>query len=235
MAQRNIKFAQGEFYHIYSRGNGKKDIFFDDQDRDRFVKLLYLSNCFKKVNFRDDIITQKIDVWDFDRGTPLVSIGAWVLMSNHVHMLLTIPVSNSPQPGSGDENQISVFVGKLLGSYTKYINKKYGRTGGLFESKFKATHVNTDEYLKYIFSYIHLNPIKIIDPEWKERGIQDIQKAKDFLKTYYWSSYLDSLNTEREQRAVLTPADFPEYFANPDIFQEEIFDWLKFNPENIIK
>lgn len=233
MAQRDIQFVEGEFYHIYSRGNSRQDIFFDDQDKDRFIKLLYLINSHKNINYRDDIVSKKIDVWDFDRGTPLVSIGSWALMSNHIHLLLTMPPSTSPHPGLGDENPISFFVGKLLGSYTKYINKKYKRTGGLFESKFKATHVDTDEYLKYIFSYIHLNPIKMIDPEWKKKGIQDIEKAKDFLKTYKWSSYHDFLGAERKEKAILTPADFPEYFVNPTIFQEEIFDWLNFNPENL--
>ena len=235
MAQRDIQFVEGEFYHIYSRGNGKRDIFLDDQDRDRFVKLLYLSNSCKNINFRDDIVAQKIDAWDFDRGNPVVSIGSWVLMSNHIHLLITIP--NSPTPGVGElgetkESPVSFFMRKLLGPYTKYINKKYERTGGLFESKFKATHVDTDEYLKYIFSYIHLNPVKMIDREWKEKGIQDVERAKDFLKNYQWSSYHDFLGAERKEMAILNPADFPEYFATPQAVQKEIFDWLNFNPEN---
>ncbi len=235
MAQRGIQFVEGEFYHIYSRGNGKRDIFFDDQDRDRFVKLLYLSNSEKNVNFRDDIVSKKIDVWDFDRGNPVVSIGAWVLMSNHIHLFVTIPYSSSPVPGTGEEQEglVSFFMRKLLGSYTKYHNKKYEKTGGLFESRFKATLADSNEYTKYIFSYIHLNPIKMIDSEWKEKGIQNIEKAKDFLKNYQWSSYLDFLGLERREKAILTPVDFPEYFTDSTVFQKEIFDWLNFDSENL--
>lgn len=235
MVQRDIQFVPGEFYHIYNRGNSKQDIFLDDQDRDRFVKLLYLSNSYKNINFRDDIVTQKIDVWDFDRGNPVISIGAWVLMSNHIHLLITIPHSNSPVPGTGEEKEssISFFMRKLLGSYTKYFNKKHGRAGGLFESKFKATHVDSDEYLKYIFSYIHLNPVKMIDSEWKEKGIRDIEKAKGFLRGYQWGSYLDFLGAERRGKVILNTADFPEYFTSPVVFEEEIFDWLNFNPDNL--
>ncbi len=67
MTTRKEDFAIGEFYHVYNRGNSKQEVFLDDNDRDRFVKLLYLCNSLKSVNFRDDIIKHKIDVWDFDR------------------------------------------------------------------------------------------------------------------------------------------------------------------------
>ena len=46
---------------------------------------------------------------------------------------------------------------------------------------FKATHANEDEYLKYLFSYIHLNPIKLIEPLWKETGIKDKKELMCFL------------------------------------------------------
>ena len=91
MAQRKIEFAEGGFFHLYNRGNSKQKIFIDDQDRDRFVKLLFLCNSRKSINFRDDIVERKIDAWDFDRGNSIVSIGAWVLMPNHFHILITIP------------------------------------------------------------------------------------------------------------------------------------------------
>ena len=84
--QRKHTFSSGEFYHIYSRGNTKQEIFLDDQDRDRFVKCLYLYNSTGSLRFREDIIKKKIDAWDYDTGKQLVSIGAWVLMPNHFHL-----------------------------------------------------------------------------------------------------------------------------------------------------
>ena len=51
----------GEYFHVYNRGNSKQEIFLDDEDKDRFVKLLYLSNSRKGVNFRDDVVDKKID------------------------------------------------------------------------------------------------------------------------------------------------------------------------------
>ena len=63
-----------------------------------------------------------------------------------------------------------------------YFNKRYERTGGLFEGTFKATHANDDEYLKYLFAYIHLNSVKLIEPDWKENGIKDKNAANVFFK-----------------------------------------------------
>lgn len=234
MTERKKEFAENEFYHIYNRGNSKQKIFLDDQDRDRFLKLLYLCNSLKSINFRDDIVGRKIDAWDFDRGTPIVSIGAWVLMSNHFHIFITIPSTPKSSVGEKGESPISLFIRKVCTSYVKYFNKKYERTGSLFESNFKSNLANTDEYLKYLFSYIHLNPIKIIDPKWKESGIKDIKIANDFLKKYEWSSYQDYRGINRSQNKVLSIKDFPEYFDDVKIFEEEIFDWLLLTPKSSV-
>ena len=132
MANRKESFVIGEYYHIYNRGNSHQTIFFDDSDRNRFTKLLYLCNSRKNINFRDDIVSQKIDVWDFDRGIPIISIGAWVLMPNHFHLYICIhPRLNLGKLGNEKEDEISVFMKKLGTAYSMYINKKHERTGGL--------------------------------------------------------------------------------------------------------
>jgi REP element-mobilizing transposase RayT len=109
--QRKDVFIEGEFYHLYNRGNSKQKIFLDDKDQDRFVKLLYLCNSMRGVNFRDDIVDKKIDAWDFERGDPIVSIGAWVLMPNHFHIFMTIP-SSSPMSTLGEELGIVINIWK---------------------------------------------------------------------------------------------------------------------------
>lgn len=227
--QRKENFVAGEFYHLYNRGNSKQNIFLDDQDRSRFVKMLYLSNSKKHINFREDIVRRKIDVWEFDRGKPIVSIGAWALMRNHFHLLVTIPTQTSDIGKKNQINMISMFMKKICTSYSKYFNTKHKRTGGLFETNFKSSYIDTDPYAKYIFSYIHLNPIKLIDSKWKENGIKDIPRAKKFLESYEWSSYQDYCGKKREQNKILSKKDFPEYFDNPKVFENEIFDWLLFD------
>ncbi|MEK7129078.1 MAG: transposase [Patescibacteria group bacterium] len=165
---RKFKFSIGEFYHIYNRGNEKRIIFKDDHDRKRFTDLLFLCNTKKSIVVRE--IPTGL-TYEFDRGETIVDIGAYCLMPNHFHLLLR----------EKTENGISLFMKKLATSYSMYFNKRHQRTGGLFEGKFKATHVDSDTYLKYLFSYIHLNPVKIIDPHWKENGINDKDMAEKYL------------------------------------------------------
>ena len=223
MTNRKISFVEGEYYHIYNRGNSKQDIFLDKTDYDRFIKLLYLCNSNKSFNFREDIVKQNIDAFDFDRGETIVSIGAWVAMSNHFHLLLMI----SPRGCLGQEG-ITVFMGKLCTAYSMYFNKKYKRTGKLFEGVFKSTHIESDEQLKYNFSYIHLNPVKIIDSLWKEKGIRNHKKVLEFLNKYKFSSYDDYRGKKRSENKIISQGDFPDYFFTPDIFDEEILEWLNF-------
>ena len=229
MLNRQNIFEGGQYYHLYSRGNSKQDIFLDDKDKERFTKLLYLCNSTKNINFRDDIVKQKIDAWDFDRGKNIISVGAWVMMSNHIHIYAKC-LESSPMSDIG-ENGITIFMRKLLTSYVKYINKKYERVGGLFESKFKSVHIKDDNQAKYLFSYIHLNPLKIIDSKWKKNGVKNIKKALDFLNKYRWSSYNDYRGIVRPENKIITPSDFPEYFSDPKIFDDEVFDWLNFNQD----
>ena len=228
MTTRREPFAVGEYYHIYNRGNSKQNIFIDDQDRDRFTKLLYLCNSTKSIDFREDIVNKQISAWDFDRGESIVSIGAWVLIPNHFHLYVTLPAKGNP---SEEKNLVSLFMNKLSTAYSMYFNKKYGRTGSLFEGAFKSVRVVNDSQAKYLFSYIHLNPVKLIDPLWKERGVKNNKRTRGFLNTYLWSSYQDYRGKKRPENKIISRQDFPDYFDNKDIFDQEIFEWLNFKNE----
>lgn len=214
MSIRKINFVPGEYYHIYNRGNSKQIIFRGKQDYERFLYLLY------SVNMKERTILRllKKDIFLFNRGENLVSIGAYCLMPNHFHLILT-------QTGEGS---VSKFMQKLTTAYSMYYNKKYKRTGSLFEGKFKSQHVNNDRYLKYLFSYIHLNPIKLIQKDWKKIGIKDKSKAIIFLKKYKYSSYLDYLEGNRNESSIINREAFPDYFPTKEKFQKEIFEWLSY-------
>mgnify|MGYP001565584500 FL=1 len=214
MSIRKVNFITDEYYHIYNRGNSKQIIFLDQEDHNHLVKLLYLCNSTKSIVYRD--ISK--NSYDFDREETLVNIGAYCLMPNHFHLLVK----------EKTENGISKFMQKVSTAYSMYFNKKYKRTGGLFEGKFKARHLNIDRYLKYIFSYIHLNPIKLIESKWREKGIKNIKGAVAYLKTYQYSSYLDYLNEDRLRLKILDKKEFPKYFLSGKSFQEEIIEWLNY-------
>jgi putative transposase len=218
MTTRKFPFVTDEFYHLYNRGVDKRVIYLDDKDYQRFAELLFLVNSSKPINIRS--IHEDINnVYDFDRGEQLVAIGAYCLMPNHFHLLMTPLVDGG----------VSAFMGKLCTSYSMYFNQKYERTGTLFEGKFKARHANNDEYLKYLYSYIHLNPIKLIDSTWKEKGISDSKKAYLYASSYEYSSLPDYTAEVREQNKIINPNPFPDYFLNPGGVQKELLEWLTYS------
>ncbi len=217
------KFIEGEYYHIYNRGNSKQKIFHDNEDYERFLKFLYLSNSTKRVKFREDIVKKKLDAFDFERGDLLVDVCTYVLMPNHFHIVL------SPATKDFGGKGLEKFMQKLEGAYVRYYNSKYKRTGSLFESNFKFEHLNNDQYFKYIFSYIHLNPVKLIQSDWKERGVSDIKKVKNFLETFVYSSYLDYLNLNKGKSSnILNKSFYINYFGNKLNFEKDLLVWLSF-------
>ncbi|MHB0978178.1 MAG: transposase [Minisyncoccota bacterium] len=211
---RKVDLVQGEFYHIFNRGNSKQIIFKDQKDYERFVRILFIANSENNFKFRDALLKG----YSVDRGNSLVSIGAWCLMPNHFHLLIK----------ENGEGGISKFMQKLTTAYSMYFNTKYSRTGGLFEGRFKSAHIDDDRYLKYIFSYINLNPVKLIDSDWKEKGIKNKKLSIDFLYDYKFSSFLDYLGIIRKESAILDQKSFPKYFPTGDSFKSEILEWINF-------
>ncbi len=157
-----------------------------------------------------------LSAFEFDTGSPLVAIGAYCLMPNHYHILATPLV----------ENGLTTFMGKLGTGYSMYFNKKYKRTGALFQGTFKSEHAGTDEYLKYLYTYIHLNPVKLIDSKWKEEGVKDTAKSLDFAVSFQYSSLQDYLGSDREESVLLDTAPFPRYFSNSIEIKTELREWL---------
>lgn len=217
---RNISISINEFYHLYNRGVDKRVVFMDTEDYERFITLLYLANSTTSVHISNYQGLTLIELLAIERDDTLVDIGAYCLMTNHFHILVHEKV----------ENGTSVFMHKIMTGYTMYFNKKYKRTGSLFGGTFKAQHVYRDEHLKYLFAYIHLNPIKLIDPKWKENGITDRRNAEMYLRHYRNSSYHDYSSSWREEGVILNKLAFPKYFDNSRAFRDFVSWWLKLAP-----
>jgi putative transposase len=75
---------------------------------------------------------------------------AYCLMPNHYHFLMK----------QGCEIPISEVIQDVFNAYVKAFNKRFGRTGTLFEERFKAKHVDNDNYLIHLCRYIHRNPLE---------------------------------------------------------------------------
>jgi len=80
-----------------------------------------------------------------------IEILAYCLMPNHFHLLVK---------QQSDELLISDFISSLLNSYVKSINKKFHKSGTLFESKTKSKHIADEDYLIWVIKYILENPVK---------------------------------------------------------------------------
>lgn len=218
--QRKIEFSIGEYYHIYNRGVEKRNVYLDVADHERMIKLLYVANGTKSFVYRE---IQNKSFADIERGNSIIAIGAYCMMPNHFHILAK----------ETTEGGISLFMEKLTTAYTMYFNKKNKRTGSLFQGTFKAEHIDRDEYLKYLYAYIHLNPVKLVEPEWREKGIRNLTKSKKYLENYRYSSYEDYAMGTREESAILSPDEFPGYFKKENDFGDFVDEWMKYKEENL--
>lgn len=127
MPRQKRHFLPGVPCHLIQRGNNRQRCFFAHRDY-----VVYLHKLAK--------YSSKFDV----------AIHSFVLMTNHVHLLLT------PSSASG----VSKLMQSLGACYVRYVNNAYGRTGTLWEGRFKASLVDSDRYLLALSRYIELNPVR---------------------------------------------------------------------------
>jgi len=147
MSMRKKPFANGEFYHIYNRGVDKRIIFSDDEDLERFFQGMVEFNTINPVGSLYENSFRKLGGPTAKLEKRLVNIVAYCLNSNHFHFIL------EQVSGGG----ISEFMKRLSGGYTWYFNNKDKRSGSLFQGKFKAIHIDTNEYLLHLSAYVNLN------------------------------------------------------------------------------
>lgn len=210
---RDLEFATGEFYHLYNRGSDKRTIFFRERDYRRFIQSLI---AFNDTEQRDNL-SRLLDRGEasITRGRrPLVDILSFSLMPNHFHLFVH-------QRG---EKGIPKFMQRLGTAYTMYFNTKYRRTGVLYQGPFRAVHVDNDAYFEHLFRYLHLNPLELLDPQWKQRGVRDWSSALAFLGEYKWSSYLDAIG-EKNFPDVLSGDMMRKYIGEPDEHKRFIRLW----------
>jgi putative transposase len=209
---RKVIFAEGEFYHIYNRGVDKRRIFMSAAEYKRFLAYLYFLNDTERRRYEYSLKTDQI--WEAEPPkSRLVAIGAYCLMPNHFHLYLTPLV----------EGGISKFMQRVLTAYTMFFNEKHERSGVLLQGAFKAQHVSDDVYARYLFSYIHLNPAKLRDSKWKEKGMRDLRSMHRFLSEYPYSS-LQEYSTGSHK--ITKPQYFPAYLTSHKEIVDHVSDWL---------
>lgn len=213
---RKDPFVTGEYYHIHNRGIDKRVIFKLERDYERFMMLLYLANSKDSIRL-DNLVNNQHknfeEIMVLDKGEPLVSVGAWCLMTNHFHLLIRQEIDGG----------ITKFMSKLGIGYSMFFNIKYQRKGSLFGGLFKSKLVGTDDnYLQQLFAYIHLNPLDIEFSGWNNEIKNSSNEMKEFLESYRYSSYIDhvGLEEDRVEKNIIKTENFPDYFQNKQSFQE---------------
>jgi len=157
-------------HHVIQRGNNRSAIFFDNCDYHSYLK--WLSESMKKYGCR---------------------LHAYVLMTNHVHLLMT--------PES--ESSISQTLQSLGRRYVRYINGVYGRTGTLWEGRYKSSIVQTEQYLLACYRYIELNPVRacmVVHPgeyRWSSYAHNGLGRSDPFIEEHDVYIQLGSSCSER--------------------------------------
>lgn len=193
----------------------------DDKDYYRFIHDLFEFNDQQRVqsNFRRfNAKSHAVGVRAIKRRERklLVKIHAFCLMPNHYHLLL------SPMIESG----VAMFMQKLNGGYVQYFNQRHERAGTLFERKYKSVLVDSQAHFIHLPYYIHLNPLDMVAPEWRERKINDLSKALDYLDGYKWSSHLDY--SGKQNFPSVTQRDFLlEVFGGTKGYEKLLKSWLR--------
>ncbi len=171
MPGRNIEkdYIEDSFYHAYNRGLNKMTIFKDDNDYRVFLNLL-------KRALGDEVQTDKQyrDYPNFHNDLELLS---YCLMPNHFHLL--IRTKNKPK-------LLPELMRSIMTAYVMYFNKKNNRTGRLFEQRYRAVRITSDDYLWHISRYIHLNPLDVgqdyKDYPYSSVGYYTQKKSSDWVK-----------------------------------------------------
>jgi putative transposase len=100
--------------------------------------------------------------------------------------------------------------------------------GHLFQSRFQAVHVKTNDQLQIVFVYIHANPVSLVEPKWKEVGVKNTNKIIKFIENYKWSSYLDYF--DKKNFPSLTSREFlGNVIGKNEKCKKFVNDWIKHN------
>lgn len=158
--------------HVVQRGNDRQPCFFTDDDYARYLQ-----------DLRELVLAREC------------SIHAYVLMTNHVHLLLT-------PKAVGDVGRVMQALGRR---YVRYVNDRYRRTGTLWEGRFKSSLVTGNDYLLRCQRYIELNPVRarmVVDPG-----------------DYAWSSHRGTALARRD--SLLTPHAGWHALGETDAFRRD--------------
>ena len=143
---------QGVYYYIFNRGTNRENLFREDENYRHFLRL-YAHHI-----------------------EPVAETFAYCLMTNHFHLLIQTREMIGSEHTNFKMKSPSQAFANFFTAYTRAFNKRYSRTGSLFEHPFHRIAVGHDTYFAQLIAYIHRNPSKhgFTDDfrEWKYSSYQ---------------------------------------------------------------
>lgn len=181
-------------YHLIWRGVNRQEIFHDEEDWKMFLDIL------KKYKSKFKL-----------------TVYAWCLMGNHVHLLMK----------EGDEN-ISVTMKRIGVCYVQYYNWKYRTTGHLFQDRFRSENVEALHYFRTVVRYIHQNPVKaemVKRPdEWKWSSCSGYYGQPTYQRGLLDSHFLLNLFSPDIKAAREQFKEFNERQNDDQCLEEKVFN-----------
>lgn len=173
------EYAQNSYYHIYNRGVAKQVIFIDEQDYKVFLSYLktYLTPVDKNIK-----TFPSRQLKNYYQELRLL---AYCILPNHYHLFIW----------QKEANTIANFLKSIATKYSMYFNKKYQRSGPVFEGRYKAVMVKTETQFIYLSKYIHRNPVT----------------SGTVLEDYKYSSYINYLG--RINQTWINTEEILSYFS----------------------
>jgi REP element-mobilizing transposase RayT len=192
MKKNTATLAPDTYYHIFNRGINKEILFKEKRNYTYFLN--------KYLKFI----------------SPIAKTYAFCLLKNHFHFLIctrseeTLKKFIPEEKDYSSEQIISLQFSHLFNSYAQAINKRFSRTGGLFETPFRRIEINDEHYLIQLIAYIHLNPLK--------HGF-----TKDYVN-YLYSSYQLLLAGKSK---ILETNTVMNWFGGPQLFSSFHNNWYE--------
>ncbi len=204
MPYRKETFTNGEYYHVCNRSVGDEKIFTDKTDSEQILKVINyyrftsdksLSNV-EKLNEK----TKHLLLDSIFRTPPIIEILAFALMPNHYHFVFK----------QLKDNGITKFITDAQNSFAKYFNIKRNRHGALFDSRFKAVQILSENQLIHVIRYVDLNPVTSYLLEIKD------------LETYPYGSFTTYMGIYNH--VFLTKDFILAHFKTPERYRNFVFN-----------
>jgi putative transposase len=209
MARLNRLTVPGYPHHVIQRGNNRQPIFSSVADYGYFLRLI-----------EDNAVKYAVDVH------------AYVLMSNHFHLLVT-PQTETALP------QMMQAIGR---SYVRYFNDLHSRSGTLWEGRYRSTLIQSDRYLLACMAYIDLNPVRAAmvsdarDYPWSSHGFYVGLRGDKLVTPHalFWglantpfgreSAYAELVRAgiSPEQQSALTRSTLTGWALGSDVFVADL-------------